>query len=614
MNLRLMVRSIAYSIFYLAAFAGISFQGFCQSSVAKQFERPPEKYLGNYETIIVGEITGENSAYKAILSSEIAKLIAYQLAEHQVITEKDPQWPSLNYRELNQSTDTVFALPKIYGNTLIITGQISENSLQLDLLKEPMESGKSGGNSQKGCTHKFQYVLKGNVKLRLKFIDAGTGILVYQNSVLTRFNNNWDVFPCNPPPKPEETEIIRKILFNNHKRFLEKFIKTHQLVEFDLKDNFWADPFPSLSRIVTALNEGKNEEALKLLGKYASFDFKPKIRGLACYNYAVGLLFDLKFDSALFYAGKSAELLPGEKDTEELALVIRREKEIRDKIIQMGAGLKKNNGSLQENAGDGNSIPDIYAVIVGVADYKDPAVKDLQFTENDCRAFHDFLTSPAGGNVPSSNLRLLTSVQATRAGFIKAMKETFGKATENDLVFLFIACHGETDASGSDVYFLMNDTENENLEGTAVSNTEIRNIINRSKSRKKLIIADACHSGGLGLDAGKRAGGSSQMVHRLLFQMGQSDNFFAILSASSNYESSEETRKLGNGHGVFTYFLLEGLKGKADANGNGLVTIREIQDYTYKQVSEFTMGKQHPELKGFFSNSFPISVTENRKN
>jgi uncharacterized caspase-like protein len=188
------------------------------------------------------------------------------------------------------------------------------------------------------------------------------------------------------------------------------------------------------------------------------------------------------------------------------------------------------------------------------------------------------------------------------------MNETFGRASENDLIMLFIACHGETDASGTEVYFLMSDTESENLEGTAVSDAEIQKIITKSRSQKKIIIADACHSGGIGLDAGKRSVGSAQMVNRLLFQQGHSKNLLAYMSASSNYETSQETKELGGGQGVFTYFLLEGLKGKADQNGNGLVTLREIQDFTYRMVADYTQGKQHPELKGYYSNSFPISV------
>jgi uncharacterized caspase-like protein len=253
--------------------------------------------------------------------------------------------------------------------------------------------------------------------------------------------------------------------------------------------------------------------------------------------------------------------------------------------------------------------PKTFAVIAGVADYRDTSIRDLTYSERDCQALYEFLKSPKGGSVPDEQLRLITGPKTTRANFIRAMNETFMQAGPDDFILLFLACHGETDASGSEVFFLLSDTEHENLEGTAVSDNEIQKIINKSKADKKLIIADACHSGGLGLNNGTRASGTAQLVNRLQFQMGQAKKMMAVLSASSNYETSQETKELGGGHGVFTHYLLEGLNGAADQDGDGLISIREVQDFTYQKVSAFTNGKQHPELKGYFSGSFPLSVT-----
>jgi uncharacterized caspase-like protein len=82
----------------------------------------------------------------------------------------------------------------------------------------------------------------------------------------------------------------------------------------------------------------------------------------------------------------------------------------------------------------------------------------------------------------------------------------------------------------------------------------------------------------------------------------------AILTASRAKELSQEDSKLG--HGLFTYYLLQGLSGKADANGDNIVTVSELYDYVNEQVVKTSRGSQHPELKGNFDNNLPLAIPE----
>ena len=59
---------------------------------------------------------------------------------------------------------------------------------------------------------------------------------------------------------------------------------------------------------------------------------------------------------------------------------------------------------------------------------------------------------------------------------------------------------------------------------------------------------------------------------------------------------------------MFTHHLLGGLGGGADEDADGFVTIRELFDFTYRNVSKDTRGDQHPELKGRFDNAMPLAV------
>jgi uncharacterized caspase-like protein len=75
----------------------------------------------------------------------------------------------------------------------------------------------------------------------------------------------------------------------------------------------------------------------------------------------------------------------------------------------------------------------------------------------------------------------------------------------------------------------------------------------------------------------------------------------AVLTASGPDEAAQEDPDLG--HGVFTYHLLEGLRGAADSTSageirpDGNITITEIYDYISRKVKQATRGKQNPTLK-----------------
>jgi uncharacterized caspase-like protein len=69
-----------------------------------------------------------------------------------------------------------------------------------------------------------------------------------------------------------------------------------------------------------------------------------------------------------------------------------------------------------------------------------------------------------------------------------------------------------------------------------------------------------------------------------------------IITASDANEVSVEKDELK--HGVFTFYLLEGLRGKADYDGDGMITIDEIYRYVSTKVPQASGQDQHPVKKG----------------
>jgi hypothetical protein len=58
---------------------------------------------------------------------------------------------------------------------------------------------------------------------------------------------------------------------------------------------------------------------------------------------------------------------------------------------------------------------------------------------------------------------------------------------------------------------------------------------------------------------------------------------------------------------VFTHYLLEGLRGKADKDHDGVVTLNEAYEYAYSRTKDQTEGRQHPQIEGKMVGAFPLS-------
>ena len=246
-----------------------------------------------------------------------------------------------------------------------------------------------------------------------------------------------------------------------------------------------------------------------------------------------------------------------------------------------------------------------YAVIVGISDYKfqDAGLKNLSYADADAKAMGTFLQSPAGGAFASADIKLLLNQDASLAAVRAALNDTFKRAKSNDLVFVFIAGHGAPDPLASqNLYFLLADTKVVDMARTAFPMGELKQMLDTQVAAQRvLVMIDTCHSAGVNQKT------KSIVTGRDLVQEGDENNisnFFltnqlfkqtgrAILTSSDVNEVSQESAKWGN-HGVFTWALLDGLKGKADLNGDKLITAGELFQFTRAAVQKETNFQQNP--------------------
>lgn len=231
----------------------------------------------------------------------------------------------------------------------------------------------------------------------------------------------------------------------------------------------------------------------------------------------------------------------------------------------------------------------IWAVVVGISRYEHmPALK---YSDDDAYRMYAFYKSPEGGALSDQQIRILVDEDATRLNILKAMNELYLKADDNDMIVLYFSGHG---LEGT---FLPIDYDGYQ---NAITHDEVKNLFTKSKARHKICFADACHSGSL--MAAKGPYSSSLMF--FYDELDKSSGGSAFLMSSKAREFSLEDGGLRQG--IFSHYLIRGLKGESDQDRNKTITIRELFDFVYSKVREYTGLAQTPMIAGDYDEKMPV--------
>jgi Flp pilus assembly protein TadD len=239
----------------------------------------------------------------------------------------------------------------------------------------------------------------------------------------------------------------------------------------------------------------------------------------------------------------------------------------------------------------------VYAMLVGISKYqKLPQEEWLQFPDADAKAFAQQLGSPRGGAVPQDQLLVLTNEQATTAavrnGFATFLKQRPGP---KDTVFIMLSGHGVADTRGS--FVITWDSDPQDLSTTAIPISEIQQLVDEELSRvgRVVLLVDVSRTAALG---NLKTGAVGSAVEKL----GQAKGEMLGLMGSRPKEVSLEGQQYGGGHGAFTWEVLQGINGAADANNDKAVEAGEFIDYVRTGVPGLTGSRQHPRDFGSIEN------------
>ena len=228
-----------------------------------------------------------------------------------------------------------------------------------------------------------------------------------------------------------------------------------------------------------------------------------------------------------------------------------------------------------------------YAIVIGIEQYRQGLPK-ADFAVSDAKPLAKYLSHVMG--YPEENIIVLINEHATKSDFEKYFGRWLLNNTEEEsTVFVYYSGHGAPNPKTGDAYLVPYDGDPSFIEETGYSLRRLYAALEKLPAKEIVVALDSCFSG---------AGGRSVLAkgaRPLVMTMETSiiPQKIAVLSAASGHQISSTYEE--KGHGLFTYFLLKGIKEKAEASGGGGIELRQLFRYLKPQVEKIARRKYNQE-------------------
>lgn len=243
------------------------------------------------------------------------------------------------------------------------------------------------------------------------------------------------------------------------------------------------------------------------------------------------------------------------------------------------------------------------AVVVGISQYQVPSF-NLSFADDDALDYFNALVQ--GSNWEPSEITVLLNGQATRSAIIDAINNVGGSLGSDDKFVFYFSGHGTfgpdldpiDEADGVDEYIVPHDALS-NSAANNIRDDEFEIIIRSLPTKNVLVVLDSSFSGGM-IKSGFAPAGKVKFVDQGLMigaPVRRPDGMFKDLdvapgvitqTASQSNQSPLESSALRNG--VFTFYLVEGMLGPADPDGDS-ITAQEAFSYAAPRATAFNPGQ-----------------------
>lgn len=219
-----------------------------------------------------------------------------------------------------------------------------------------------------------------------------------------------------------------------------------------------------------------------------------------------------------------------------------------------------------------------YALIIANTEYSDPHLAQLSAPGKDAEEFARVLEDKEIGAFNDVKVLLNHTDSSVR----EAIDEFFDQKKTDDLLLLYFSGHGIRDEMGA-LYLAVKNTSRARIRSTAIKSDFVRETMDQSRSKRVVLILDCCNSGAFAQGTKAITGGS----------IGTASAFEGtgygriVLTASDSTQFAWEGDQVIGGetkNSLFTHFLVQGLDGEADRDGDGRITVDELYDFAYEQI------------------------------
>lgn len=238
----------------------------------------------------------------------------------------------------------------------------------------------------------------------------------------------------------------------------------------------------------------------------------------------------------------------------------------------------------------------LWLLLVGVNQYQDKQIPSLRYSAQDCQGLAAALNAATQG-FPQKELRIYCDYgKIPLLENIRASLQEIAAATKPiDTVLFYFSGHGMLEPLNQKVVLCLQDTQQNNLINTGLQLEELLELLEKCSAQQQLLWLDACHSGDLTFLGAKGEKSSllnptKELVEFLRQRAAKIKGFYALLSCDCGQQSWEFPQL---GHGVFTYYLIRGLRGEA-ADSQGIIEADGLYRYVYqKTLAYIEKANQH---------------------
>lgn len=228
--------------------------------------------------------------------------------------------------------------------------------------------------------------------------------------------------------------------------------------------------------------------------------------------------------------------------------------------------------------------PDAVGVVIGISKYKNKEIPGVDYAQRDAAVMKEYMVKTLG--YKEEKIVELYDNDATLPDVRSILTTKLMRKGKGKDIFVFFSGHGTHDPDSKEAYLIPYDFDPEETATRGFPVNELYRALEEIKDAKSItVVLDACFSGFSG-DGKPLIKGVSAITFDVTNPLLRLKNARVFTSSQKNEYSNWYPEKR---HGLFTYYFLQGLRGTADRNNDGQVTIKEMEEYLVKNVPEQAM-------------------------